>query len=91
MILAVIGSLALKRHGEAGLDVEVHRGNRWLGVKIKVVNCTQPLAGGNELNPIANFRVGRTSYQIQIRLDPPLQAGTRAFGQTAGPTTAGIN
>jgi hypothetical protein len=80
-----------KCHGEADLDLEVHRRHRWFGLENKVVSCTQPLPGGNELNPTANFKVGKTSYQIQIRVDPPLQSGTRPFGQTAGPSTASIN
>ena len=58
---------------------------------IKVVNCTEPQPGGNELNPTANFKVGKAGYQIQIRLDPPLVAGTRPFGKSASSTTVAIN
>jgi hypothetical protein len=59
--------------------------------KIKLGNCSQPEPGGNQLNPTANFKVGKGSYQIQIRLDPPLAAGSRPFGATAGPTTMTVN
>jgi hypothetical protein len=56
-----------------------------------VASCTQTEPGGNQLNPIANFKVGKDSYQIQIHLDPPLQAGTRPFGATASGTTVALN
>ena len=58
---------------------------------IKVVNCSQPEPGGNQLNPTANFKVGKSSYQIQIRLDPPLAAGSRPFGKSASSSTVAIN
>ena len=58
---------------------------------IKVVNCSQPEPGGNQLNPTANFKVGTASYQIQIRLDPPLAAATRPFGHTASSSTMTVN
>ena len=32
-----------------------------------------------------------SGYQIQIRLDPPLVAGTRPFGKNASSTTVAIN
>jgi hypothetical protein len=55
---------------------------------IKVVSCREP---GGQLAPVANFKVGKATYQIQIRLDPPVQAGTRPFGSTASPTTVSVN
>ena len=59
--------------------------------KIKVVNCTESEPAGNQLNPTANFKVGKANYQIQIRLDPPLVAGTRPFGSSASSTTVAVN
>jgi hypothetical protein len=93
MVLAMVGSFALPASATAkpAWTLKFTGGIAGSASKIKVVNCTQPLPGGNELNPTANFKVGKASYQIQIRVDPPLQSGTRPFGQTAGPSTASIN
>jgi hypothetical protein len=58
---------------------------------IKVVNCTESEPAGNQLNPVANFKVGKASYQISIRFDPPLAAVSRPFGSTASSTTTAVN
>ena len=35
--------------------------------------------------------MGKATYQIQIRLDPPLVAASRPFGKSASSTTVAIN
>jgi hypothetical protein len=57
----------------------------------RTAGCTQQEPSGNQLAPIASFKVAKKSYQIQIRFDPPVQAGTRPFGASASPTTVSIN
>jgi len=57
----------------------------------RTADCTQREPAGNQLAPVASFEIGKKSYQIQIRFDPPVQAGPRPFGPSASASTVAIN
>jgi hypothetical protein len=93
LVVLIIGALApsVGAKARSAWSLKFTGGVAGSAANIKVVNCTQSEPSGNQLNPTANFKVGKASYQIQIRFDPPLAAGSRPFGSSASGTTVAVN